>query len=229
MKKIYVVFSILWLISLIFIIKLKTKNPQQINENTANFKSLEADIYMEIGEYIFKKKYSGKLVYLKPNNVFLILESKKESIEVGSNQDHFWYYSTYEDVLCYGLVENVNYILKEMFSPYTIVKVFFPNITTKKGIEEDVLVGDYGEKLKRKIFVEDFKVTRQEIFNEKNETIFTVDVLEYYDKIPTKMLISYVKENTNIYIKIEKINLNKVNFDFILPLKKYKKNQFLTP
>lgn len=232
MKKNYIIFSVIWLLVFSFIAFFRTKSKNiEINDINSFSHSIESDISLEIRSVIFKKNYIGNLKYLEPDNISLTLNFKKEFIDLGSNKKHFWYYSTYENTLNYGLTKDVSHIIKEVFNPNIIIKTLFVKPSKENGLQNDHLIGNYGVVLNREILIKDGKIVSHVVTDLKGEMIFTVQVLDYYKNIPSKLLIKYFKENYSVSIEMRNIKLNKtlglIFFD--VPLKKYEKSQFLTP
>lgn len=225
MKKIYLCFSLIWLISILFL-NIRQKPSQKYEK----IDSMEANVLFEINNLLVKKQWTGKLFYIEPNNLYLYLKDNKNGyIEIGSNNSHFWYYSTNEDILYYGQLKDVSFLIKEIFNPYIIIKTLFLNTNKINGIEEDFLTGNYGCLLRREILIKNNKIYRQRVY-EKDSVIYTVDVRRYHDSIPCFFVFNYLKEGYKVNIKLNEIKSNeKIDFIFKLPINKYKKNKFLVP
>jgi len=230
MRKIYIVFSLLCLMTLIYFEFFKKEN--KISKKEDIFVSLDADIRLEISNLIFKKVFNGKIAYNKPNNTSLFFQEKEEYIEMGSNKEYFWYYNNKENILYYGNVSNVHNILKEVFNPINIIEIIFPRYINyvENEVLEDTLIGDYGALLTRKIIIKNYKIIEQKVYNQKKELVYTIKVYNYYKNIPTNLVLSYTKENYNINIKLNNINISKsITNSFVIPFKKYKKTELLSP
>lgn len=229
MRKIYIIFSLVCLLVL-FLSKALEKNIKKDIDAKPEVLTLKSEISFEIGTIFLKKKYDGNLIYKKPNNLYLLLKNEKDLIEIGSNNNYFWYFSSYENILYYGLLSNANYLVKEIFNPKNIIQIIFPPILEKNGSFEDELIGDYGHSLKRKILIKDYKVIEQKIYNQENEMLYKVVFLDYYKNVPKNLILSYVKDGYSVNIKMNQLEINElINFSFEIPLKKYKKSEFLSP
>lgn len=232
MRKIYLIFSFIWFLAFILILLNNTNNtkPKDIKSEEIIIFNFKSDIIFEVGNAFLKKSYYGKIYHEKPNNLAVYLKKDKDFMEIGSNKKYFWYFSSDEKTLYYGLISDVNFILKEIFNPSNIIQIIFPPVLIKDGLQEDELIGDYGDLLKRKIIIENYKIKEQKIYNNKNELIYEVKVNNYYKNIPSSIKLDYIKEGYFVNIKMNEIEINQPNnFIFDLPTKKYKKKEMLSP
>jgi len=198
----------------------------QSNTPTNNFKIIEqskfSNIDLIINKGLFYKKYNGKVNYCK-NSIKIELSSSLEEIKIGSNENYFWYTSTYDPIFYYGNIEDVNLILKEIFNPLNLIEILNPS-----GNEEnDTILGNYKEKLNRKTIIKDNKILYREIYNDKG-TLYTINYYNYQNDIPKRIKVKYTPENTTINIVIKDISGVR-DFDYSMPIKEYDLKEKLSP
>jgi hypothetical protein len=218
--KIY--FYLILIFSLIIAIDLKKDKKINNSNNTIGTNSKFAKIDLIIYKGIFYKKYKGELYYSK-DCIKLSVDSLKEALVIGSNENYFWYTSTYDPIFYYGNIKDVNFILKEIFNPKNLIDILNPD----EFIKKEIIIGNYGEELNRKIALKDKKVSSCQVYNNKSN-IYTINYFDYKGNIPTKIKVRYIPEGTFIDILIKDISgLNDV--DYSMPINNYDKKERLTP
>lgn len=176
---------------------------------------------MSINKGIFYKKYKGNIFY-SDNSIKLKINSNKENIIIGCNEKFFWYTSTYDTIFYYGNIEEVNFVLKEIFNPKNLISILNP-----KKCEEKI-IGNYGEILKTEIFKDNEKIKNYKVYDNNNKLLYKVSYSKYQKNQPIEIEINYAPEETIIKIKIISISgADDVNYS--MPINDYFKKEKLSP
>lgn len=194
-----------------------------LSEKTSNleYKSTESyksEIKIQIKKGFFIKNYFGDLIY-NNNSLDLKINSGQEILEIGFNEIYFWYFSSYDPVFYYGENKNSSFILIEIFNPINLLDIIFPK-------KENIAYGNYGKILNKKIEFKNNKINKV-YFYENYNLIYYVEYKKYLGDFPVEIDVYYKKENIRIKIIIKKIE--NINYNFSLPIKKYKKVEKLLP
>jgi hypothetical protein len=215
-------YLILFLFLGFFIFILNNKNINKDNiEDKIQTKSKYATIEMSINKSIFYKKYKGNIFY-SDNSIKLKINSNKENILIGCNENFFWYTSTYDPIFYYGDIKEVNFILKEIFNPKSLISILNP-----KKCEEKI-VGNYGEILKVEVLKDKAEIKSYKVYDNNNKLLYNVSYLEYNNNQPIKIEINYAPEDTIIKIKIISIS-GADDVDYSMPINDYFKKEKLSP
>lgn len=164
-------------------------------------KNYKIDLNLTINKGIFYKKYKG-MAFCNQKFINLKLLSNEDEIIIGCDNLFFWYKSTYDNnVLYYGSIEEVSFIIKEIFNPKIIINTLLPKHTTNK-----TLIGNYNKLLKNELVFDNGKIKEQRVYDENN-LLYLVKYNEYKGDLALYIKIFYPKEDTWVFIKINEIIL----------------------
>lgn len=237
MNKFFLIISFLLLIFIFLILK--------NNNNITNYEiSNESGVLEKINEKLSKIKkihanlratqnfikINGFVTYEKYNNFKLLL---KNNLEIGSNNDFFWFWSKQYDYKTLFFCKNSDVEksrLKKIFYPKVLINFLFINeIQNYKEIrkkdETFYIVQETNlqqENYLNIIKIKEEKILQQELYDQNLNLILRVQVLDF-EKIqdfilPKKIQIYWKQEEINQYWELSNIVINDdENTDWQMP------------
>lgn len=183
-------------------------------------KCFTSTIDFKIKKGFLFKNYKGKMAYKKNSCLDLKIKSNQEFLNIGFNEDYFWYVGSDDPTFYYGHSKDAHFLLKEIFNPKNLLDIVLPK-------NENTAIGNYGKILKKVIKIENEKINFVSLYDDL-KLVYSIEYKKYTGNIPTDIEVYYVDDK--ILVKILINELKQVNnYDFSLPIKEYKKTEKLSP
>lgn len=189
-------------------------NIEKINKKNQKIKNIEADLVIKQGFF----SLNGFIIYEK-QELFMMSASSffRKELEVGSNENYFWFWTKNEDILYFCKHEDVEKTrLKVIFYP-KVIKTFL-------GIDEffdfQIFENKVIQKLPNNLIkvstLKDNILVRHELYHNDN-LILTCEIIEFYEDLPKKIKINWLEENINQEWILKNIKVNKSNCKYEMP------------
>lgn len=245
-KYFYVIIFLFITIIIVLAIKRNALNPQklefvtqeeneellflirEINQNNDRIHSLsysKVKIYLKKGFWI---KTKAKLYFKQEKNIRIIIENFfGKQIDIGSNEELFWFWSSYMTPPTYYFSRhqdlnktnlktplNPNWIIESMgFKSIEVKNIVFIKTEQYQGIKQ-IRSSSSGENISIITLIDPLKriVVKKFLCDSDNQVIATVEYKNYISiddiKIPDHIIINWYSENIFMEWKITEIKLN---------------------
>lgn len=201
---------------------------REINQNNDRIHSLsysKVKIYLKKGFWI---KTKAKLYFKQEKNIRIIIENFfGKQIDIGSNEELFWFWSSYMTPPTYYFSRhqdlnktnlktplNPNWIIESMgFKSIEVKNIVFIKTEQYQGIKQ-IRSSSSGENISIITLIDPLKriVVKRFLCDSDNQVIATVEYKNYISiddiKIPDHIIINWYSENIFMDWKITEIKLN---------------------
>lgn len=198
---------------------------KEINERNSNIKAISCDdLEMKIWLNGHRYRLTGSLHYEKPRNFRMEISSiLGKEVDVGSNQQVFWYWSRRDKDpgLHWAKHEDLEKTrLKTPFNPAFLRATLGVEILPSENVKviekgKDIMLvyprtGANGEPLLFAVFVNKDKkrVDGYVVTNNSGQTVAACEVQEYSNGLPTKILYNWYEEGRVMLMVLNRPKLN---------------------